>query len=231
MRVSQLWRKFSLEVNIRSESEKVANFSLLEKKFVNCSRGHLLLLCQPWKMFSAIVPKTSKVFPKSSSFEDFLSEILLCKCSSGHVEKNFWPPWQKLYGKNTGFTCQSPKNDKPNLQDCFFCSSSSVHLDYCYDTPDAFFWQNLKKATQSPERDEKNINYFYQFSSKFCWGHTNCTLSIPAKKFLPKYGYFRSETEISWTLTLPSKKTFKRSALNVGCSFDKFANTITPKVQ
>ena len=45
LRVSQLWRKFSLEVNIRSESENVANFSLLEKKVVNCSRGHLLLLC------------------------------------------------------------------------------------------------------------------------------------------------------------------------------------------
>ena len=40
-------------------------------------------------MFSAIVPKTSKIIQKSWSFEDFLSEMVLWKCSSGHVESSF----------------------------------------------------------------------------------------------------------------------------------------------
>ena len=43
-------------------------------------------------MFSAIVPKTSKIIQKFLSFQDFLSEMLRRKCSSGNVESSFDNP-------------------------------------------------------------------------------------------------------------------------------------------
>ena len=44
------------------------------------------------KVFSAIVPNFSKFIQKSLCFQDFLSETLLCKCSSGHVKSRFDNP-------------------------------------------------------------------------------------------------------------------------------------------
>ena len=137
LRVSQLWQKFSLDVNIRTELEKRANFSLLKKIFINCSRGHLLLFCQPWTSFSNIVPKISKIFRKSSSFQDFHSENLLYKCSIGHVENIFDNPAKKISCKNTGFSCQNPKKKTKNqLFNSFFDVFTSVRLVYCFNTPD-----------------------------------------------------------------------------------------------
>ena len=51
---------------------------------------------QTLKNFSAIDPKTSKIDRKSWSFQDFLSEILLWKCSSGHVESSFDNPAKNI---------------------------------------------------------------------------------------------------------------------------------------
>ena len=119
LRVSQLWQKFSLEVNIRSQSEKRANFSLLKKFFINCSRGRLLLFCQPWKSFSILVPKTSKIFRKSSSFQDFHSENLLCKCSTGHVKVFLTTLPKTFLQKHRFFLSKSKKDQKPIVQQFF----------------------------------------------------------------------------------------------------------------
>ena len=51
-----------------------------------------MLFCQPWKIFAAIIPKTSKFIQKSLSFQDFLPEMLRRKCSSGNVESSFDNP-------------------------------------------------------------------------------------------------------------------------------------------
>ena len=120
LRFWQLWQKFSLEVNFRSQSEKKSEFFSSKKIFKDCSRGHLLLFCQPWKSFSNIVPKTSKIFRKSSSFQDFHSENLLYKCSIGQVESIFDNPAKKFSCKNTGFSCQNPKKTKNQLFNSFF---------------------------------------------------------------------------------------------------------------
>ena len=84
---------FHYKLENRSESEKNSEIFSFEKKFsTNCSPGHLLLLCQPWKLISAFVPKSSKTIQKPSRFKDPLSEMLLCSCFSGHTESSFDNP-------------------------------------------------------------------------------------------------------------------------------------------
>ena len=70
-------------------------------------------------MFSAIVPKTSKVIQKSLSFQDFLSEMLLCKCSSGHVEKGFENPAKNFPVKIQVFLFKVQKRRKTNYSIVF----------------------------------------------------------------------------------------------------------------
>ena len=103
-------------------------FSLLKTFFNKFFPEHLLLFWQPWKRFSAIVPKTSKFIQKSLSFQDFLSETLLCKCSSGHVESSFDNIATNFPVKTQVFR-QSPKKTKEtNAREYFFRRFSSVHL-------------------------------------------------------------------------------------------------------
>ena len=144
-----------------------------------------MLCCQPLKKLSAIVPKTSKIIQKSSSFQEFLSEILHCKCSSGHVESSCDNPAKNFPVKMQFFLVKFRKRRKTNFSRVFFWRFSSVHLDHCFDTPDYLFSQNQKELTQSSEKDDNSINYFYHFFSKICSGHVKCTLKNPVKSFLP----------------------------------------------
>ena len=50
------------------------------------------LFWQPWRKTFVIVPETSLLSRKTWNFEQFLSETLLCKCSSGHIEFSFEIP-------------------------------------------------------------------------------------------------------------------------------------------
>ena len=68
---------------------------------------------------------------------------------------------------------------------------------------------------------------FSQSSAEDTWN----SLLATCHKFLPKDGYYRSETENDQTITLLSKKTSKPSAAPVGCSFEKIFKKFTPKVQ
>ena len=103
--------KHSLRIGKNSEL-----FSFEKKNFINCSRGHLLLFCQPWKRFSAIVPKTSKIIRKSSSFQDFHSEMLICKCSTGKVESFLTTLPKNFLQKHRLFLSKSKKDEKQIVQ-------------------------------------------------------------------------------------------------------------------
>ena len=74
------------------------------------------------------------------------------------------------------------------------------------------------------------MNYFYHISQSSAEDTWNSLLAT-CHKFLPKDGYYRSETENDQTITLHSKKTSKPSAAPVGCSFEKFHKKFTLKVQ
>ena len=136
-------------------------------------------------MFSAIVPKISKFIRKSPSFHDLVSEMLLLKCFSGHVKSSFDNPTKNFPVKIEVFLVKVQKRRKTNCSRVFFRSFYSVHLDYCFDTPDYFFAKIRNKLTQSPKREDNSTIYFYHFFSKFCWGHVKCTLKNPGKSFLP----------------------------------------------
>ena len=121
LRVSQLWQKFSLEVNNCSESEKNREFFSFKKISMNRSRGHIMLYCQPLKKLSAIVPKTSKIIQKSSSFQDFHSEMLLCNCSIGHVKSIYDNPAKNFPAKTQVFLVKiQKKHEKPIVQQIFW---------------------------------------------------------------------------------------------------------------
>ena len=136
LRVSQLWQKFSLEVNNRTESEKRSNFSLLKKIFHKLFPRTSIAVLPSLKNFSAIVPKTSKIFRKSPSFQDFHSKNLLCKCSTGHVESILDNPAKNFTAKTQVFLVKIQKRRKTNCSTVLFDVFSSVHLDYCFNTPD-----------------------------------------------------------------------------------------------
>ena len=70
-------------------------------------------------MFSAIVPKTSKIIRKTSSFQDFHSEMLLCKCSTGQVESFFDNPAKNFPAKSQDFLVKIQKDEKPIVQQIF----------------------------------------------------------------------------------------------------------------
>ena len=70
-------------------------------------------------MFSAIVPKTSKFIQKSLSFQDFLSETLLCKCFSGHVKSRFDNAAKNFPLKIQVFLVESKNDNKSSVQDLF----------------------------------------------------------------------------------------------------------------
>ena len=74
------------------------------------------------------------------------------------------------------------------------------------------------------------MNYFYHISQSSAEDTLNSLLAT-CHKFLPKDGYYRSETENDQTITLHSKKTSKPSAAPAGCSFEKHHKKITLKVQ
>ena len=79
-----------------------------------------MLFCQPWKKFSAIVPKTSKIIRKFWSFQDFLSEMLLFKGSFGHVESNFDNTAENFPVKIQFFLVEVQKRRKINFSIVLF---------------------------------------------------------------------------------------------------------------
>ena len=163
-------------------------------------------------MFSAIVPKTSKIIRKSPSFHDFLSEMLLRKCFSGHVKSSFDNPAKNFPVKIQVFLVKLQKRRKTNCSRVFFRSLYSLHLDYCFDTPDHFFAKIRKKLTQSPKRDDNSTNYFSHFFWKFCWGHFN----EPYQRFFFAIRRllsirFRKRSK-NYSLVFSPEKTLKRTA-------------------
>ena len=166
-------------------------------------------------MFSAIVRKTSKIIQKSLNFQDFLSEMLRRKCSSGNVENSFDNPAKNFPVKMQFFLVKFQKRRKTNFSRVFFWRFSLCTLDYCFDTPDNFFCQNQKKLTQSPKIDDDSINYFCYFFSKFCWGHVKCTFSNAANchiYFAKRWFFFtQRQKTIKQILSSPKKdiKTFR----------------------
>ena len=178
--------------NNRSESEKKRIFLFWKKNFHKLFPRTYIAVLPTLKKFSAIVPKTSKFIQKSLSFQEFLSEMLRRKCSSGNVESSFDNPATNFPVKMQFFLVKFRKRRKTIFSRVFFWRFSLCTLDYCFDTTDKFFCRNQKKLTQSPKRDDDSINCFCHFFSKFCWGHVKCTFSNTAKChiFLAKRRFF-----------------------------------------
>ena len=207
--------------------------SLFWKKFfIKCSRGHLFVFCQTWKKISATVPKTSKIIRKCWNFQDFLSEMLLCKCSSAHVESSSGNPAKIFPVKIQLFLVEVQKRRKFIFSREFFWRFSLCTLDYCFDTPDNYFFGKIRKNSIKVSKEMMIVLFtFITFSQSFAedtWKALLATLPN-AIVFLPKNGYFRSDTKNGQTITLLSKKTSKRSAATVGCSFEKIDIKFTPK--
>ena len=160
-------------------------------------------------MFFAILPKISKNMQKSSIFAGFLSKMLLCKCSSGHVESGFDNPAENFPVKTQVFLFKVQKRRWSNCSRVFFVTSFHCMFRLLFRNNWLIFYQNQKKLTQSPEKDDKSINYFCHFLSKFCWGHVKSLFGNPSRNFFhffPLAGYFGSETENVRTITFLSKK-------------------------
>ena len=87
-----------------------------------------MLFWQPWKSFSTIVPKTSKIIRKSWSFQDFFSKRLLLRGSSGHVESSFDNPAKNFPVKLQVFLVKVQEKRKTNFSKVFFDVFPSVHL-------------------------------------------------------------------------------------------------------
>ena len=132
-------------------------------------------------MFSAIFPKTSKIIQKSLSFQDFLSEMLRRKCSSGNVKSSSDKPEKNFPVKMQFFLVKFQKRRKTNFLRVFFDVFPSVHLITVSTHLTIFLSKSEKKLTQSPKRDDARINYFCYFFSEFCYGHVKCTFSNPIK--------------------------------------------------
>ena len=118
LRVSQIWQSFSPEVRKSLRIGKKARFSLY-KNFFKLFPWTSFIVLQTLKNFSALVPKISKTIRKSWSFQDFLSEILLWKCSSGQVESSFDIPAKNVRAKIQVFLSKSKKDEKTIAQEFF----------------------------------------------------------------------------------------------------------------
>ena len=122
-----------------------------KKVFIKCSHGHLLVFCQPWKKFSAIVPKTSKIIRKYWSYQDLLSEMLLFKGSSGHVESSFDKTAKNFPVKLQVFLVKVQEKRKTNFSRVFFDVFRSVHLITVSTHLTIFFGKIRKNSLKVPK--------------------------------------------------------------------------------
>ena len=187
-----------------------------KKVFIKCSRGHLLVLCQPWKKISAIVPKTSKINRKSWSFQDFLSEMLLFKGSSGHVESMFDKAAKNLAVKLQVFLVKFQEKRKTNFSRDFL-TIFALYTWLPFRHTWLFFFDKIRKnSLKVPKEMMIVLITFVIFSQSFAEDTWNALLAtLPsAIYFLSKHGFFRSETENDQTNTLLSKKNIKTFRCN-----------------
>ena len=145
--------------------------------------------------------------------------------------KFFWQPCQKFSCKNTGFSCQNPKNQLFNSFIWrFFLCTLRLLLQHTW----LFFCQNRENSLKVPKEmiivKITLINFFLKNFSQIFWRHVKCTLAT-CRIFSPKFGYFRSETKNDRRITLLSKRASKRSATPVGYIFGNFDPKFTPKIQ
>ena len=170
-----------------------------------------MLFCQTWKIFSAIVPKTSKIICKSSSFHDFLSEMLLYKCFFGHVKCSFDNLAKNLPVKRQVFLVKVQKRRKTNCSRVFFWSFFSVHLDYCFDTPDYFFAKIRKNSLEVLKKMIIVQINFIIFSQSFAEDTWNALWRNLAKVFCHKTVTFAqiSKRIKQLLFSLLSKKNLK----------------------
>ena len=170
-----------------------------------------MLFCPTWKIFSAIVSKTSKIIRKSPSFHDFLSETLLRKCISRHVKSSFENPAKNFPVKVQVFLAQSPKKTKNQFLKSIFSKFVLSTLRLLFRHTWLFFSQNQKKTHSKSQKVDNSTNYFYHFFSKFFWGHVKCTLKDLPKVFCHKTVTFAqiSKTIKQLLFSLLSRKNLK----------------------
>ena len=122
-----------------------------------CSSGHFFLAWQPWRKTFVNVPETSLLSRKPWNFEQFLSETLLCKCSSGHIEISFDIPAQFFSGE-----FQILPGQRSKLMTNQLCKNIF---------PEIFFGRTLMQQFW------QTCHYFFQKKSKFL-----CSKSEQLKK-------------------------------------------------
>ena len=122
--------------------------------------------------------------------------MLLCKCSSGHVEGSIDNIARNFAAKTQVFLVKVQKRRKNKCSRVFFSTLFLCTLRFMFRHTWLFFCQKQKKLTRSPKKDDTSINYFHHFFSKFCWGHVKCIFSN-----LP-YFFFAKR----WLLSLRNRK-------------------------
>ena len=135
-------------------------------------------------MFSAIVPKNSKNIRKSPSFHDFVSEMLLRKCFSGHVKSSFDNPTKNFPVKKQVFLVKFHKKMKNQMFKSIFSKSLLSTLRLLFRHTWIFFFAKIRnKLTQSPKRDVNSTNYFHHFFLKVLLRTREMHFEEPWQKF------------------------------------------------
>ena len=128
--------KLSLEVNIRSESEKIANYSLLKRKYHKLfPRTSIAVLPTLKKFFPPLSRKLQKL---SDNPRVFNTSIRKCWSVSVALDKSkvfLTTLPESFLQKHRLFLSKSKKDEKQIVQQSFW-QFSPVHLDYCFTTPD-----------------------------------------------------------------------------------------------
>ena len=165
LRVSQLWRKFSLEVNIRSESEKIANFSLLKNKL------HKLFP----RTSIAVLPTLKKVFRHCpQNFKNYPKILEFSRLRFGNVDlyvfhwtsrKFFDNPAKNFLQKHRFFLSKSKKDERQIVQQSFLTFFPST-LRLLFQHTWLLFLPKSEKTHWKSKRDGNSEKYFNHFFLK-----------------------------------------------------------------
>ena len=169
---------FRKKLENRSELEKNSKSFPFGKNFsTNCSPGHLLLFCQPWKKDFRHCPENFKYYPKIFKISRHLSEMLPCNWSSGHVESSFDNPAKKIPLKKHVLLVKVPKRRKTFCSTVNFSTFFLSTLRLLLRHTRLIFCQNQKNLTQSPKKDDNTKKNFVIFFQKFAEDTWNALLT------------------------------------------------------
>ena len=164
-----------------SESYKFSKIFPFQKGLsLICSSGHFFPAWQPWRKTFVNVPETSLLSRKPWNFEQFLSETLLCKCSSGHIEISFDIPAQ-FFPVNSKFFLVNVQNWwQISYAKTFFRKFfSDGHLCNSFDKRAIIFFKKSPSfSAQSPNNWKKTV-FQSKVPTNVSYKHVHCCFGSP----------------------------------------------------